>query len=194
MAATPAGSLDPASLFSRADHICLEIGFGGGEHLIGQARANPDTGYIGAEPFIDGMAKALTGIVEHGLENVRLHMDDARVLIGWLAPGSIGQVFILFPDPWPKARHNKRRLVQPDFLDELARILTPGAHVRFATDMRAYADHTLTVFLKDGRFDWQAERSSDWTDPPADHIRTRYEAKHLGDIDPVWFDFRFSEN
>ena len=183
-------ALDPRSLFANPGPVCLEIGFGGAEHLIEQARRAPGTGFIGCEPFIEGMAKALTGVDEHGLANVRLWMDDARPLIASLADHSVDQVFILFPDPWPKKKQQKRRLIQPDFLAELHRILAPGARVRFATDVASYADEALARFLAHGGFAWQAERAGDWRTPPADHVPTRYEAKRLGDCEPVWLDFR----
>lgn len=183
------GTLAPLDLFDGAENICLEIGFGGGEHLVAQAARAPQTGFIGCEPFIEGMAKALTGITEKGLTNVRLHMEDARPLMAWLAPGSVHQVYILFPDPWPKKRQQKRRLVQDGFLDELARITAPGAKVRFATDVKSYADEALLKFVRHGAFDWLAMRHADWAEPPQSHVATRYEAKRLGDCAPVWFDF-----
>ncbi len=184
------GTLDPRDLFANAGPICLEIGFGGGEHLIEQARRAPGTGFIGCEPFIEGMAKALTGIEENGLANVRLWMDDARLLMASLADHGVDQAFILFPDPWPKKKQQKRRLIQPEFLAELHRILAPGARVRFATDVASYADEALARFLAHGGFAWQAERADDWRIPPIDHVPTRYEAKRLGDCEPVWLDFR----
>lgn len=179
----------PDALFPEARETWLEIGFGGGEHLAGQAARHPDVGFIGCEPFIDGVAKLLTAIEEDGLSNIRLHDSDAREVIAALPEAFLSRVFILFPDPWPKARHQKRRILQPEFLDALARVLKPGARVRFATDVRSYADHALEVFLADPRYDWQASRADDWRTAPADHITTRYESKRLGDIAPVWFDF-----
>ncbi len=177
------------ALFPEASEIWLEIGFGGGEHLAGQAARHPDVGFIGCEPFIDGVAKLLTAIEEDGLSNIRLHDSDAREVIAALPYACLSRVFILFPDPWPKARHHKRRILQPEFLDALARILKSGARVRFATDVRSYADHALEVFLADPRYDWQVGRADDWRTPPSDHLTTRYESKRLGDIAPVWFDF-----
>lgn len=186
----PAGTLAPASLFGAGvEEVWLEIGFGSGEHFVAQARANRDVGLIGCEPFIDGMAKALVRIDEAGLANVRLHMGDARDLTGWLEAASLDRVFILFPDPWPKARHFKRRLIQPDFLDELHRVTRPGGEVRFATDVRSYADWAITHFLEHGGFEWTAADAQDWRHPPADHVTTRYESKKLGDIAPVWLQF-----
>lgn len=185
----PDGSLDPAGLFGDARDVWLEIGFGGGEHLVGQAGLHPDTGFIGCEPFIEGMAKALTGIEGQGLKNVRLVMDDARPVMASLKDESIARAFILFPDPWPRKRQQKRRLIQPEFLSVLHRICKPGAQVRFATDVKSYADEALQRFLAHGGFDWQAERADDWRTPPEDHLTTRYESKKLGDCAPVWLDF-----
>lgn len=184
------GSLDPVTLFAAPpEQVWLEIGFGGGEHLTGQAAKQPDVGFIGCEPFIEGMAKALGQIEDAGLENVRLHMDDARPVITGLKTGSVDRIFILFPDPWPKKRQQKRRLIQPDFLDEIARILKPHGHLRFATDVKSYADEALTHFIDHGSFEWLVKSADDWRIPPADHLTTRYETKQLGDCAPVWFEF-----
>jgi tRNA (guanine-N7-)-methyltransferase len=191
--AVPEGgdALDPRSLFDKPREVWLEIGFGGGEHLAGQAARHPDVGLIGAEPFLDGVAKVLTAIDEQQISNVRLRRGDARDLVAQLAPRSIDRAFILFPDPWPKTRHRKRRLVQPDFIGELARILKPGARLRFATDWADYANRALADVLRDGRFAWNAERADDWRKPPADHVTTRYQEKRLGDCEPVFLDFVF---
>lgn len=183
-------SIDPLTLFENASDVWLEIGFGGAEHFLEQARRHPDTGLIGCEPFIEGMAKALTGIEDAGLTNTRLWMDDAREMMARLAPHSVSRVFILFPDPWPKKRQQKRRLIQDDFLIELIRILKPGGHVRFATDVMSYADEALWRFTKNSAFNWLAASANDWRTPPADHVTTRYETKQLGDCAPVWFDFQ----
>jgi tRNA (guanine-N7-)-methyltransferase len=187
--APAAPGFDPRGLFASADEVWLEIGFGGGEHLVAQAEANPGTCFIGCEPFIEGVAKAVTGIEDAGLQNVRLWPDDARVLVDSLAPVSISRAFILFPDPWPKRRQQKRRLVQPAFLAALRRVMTSDGRVRFATDVASYADEALLAFLSVGGFSWRAERADDWRCPPADHVTTRYETKKLGDCAPVWFDF-----
>lgn len=184
-----AGALAPHTLFENVSEVWLEIGFGGGEHLIEQVRRRPDVGFIGCEPFVDGMAKALAGVVQHKLGNLRLHMGDARDAIARLEARSISRVFILFPDPWPKKRQRKRRLIQPDFLDGLARVLADGGTVRFATDIADYATEALWRFRAHGGFQWCAERAGDWRMPPRDHVTTRYEAKRLGDCAPVWFDF-----
>ncbi|MCA8903050.1 MAG: tRNA (guanosine(46)-N7)-methyltransferase TrmB [Hyphomonas sp.] len=185
----PEGLEDPASLFPGKREVWLEIGFGGGEHLAEQARRHLDVGLIGCEPFIEGMAKALTQIEEDGLANVRVLMDDARPLLEGLAPAGLSRVFILFPDPWPKKRQQKRRLIQPDFLASLHQACRPGARVRFATDVASYADEALWRFLQHGGFDWHAKEASDWRIAPPDHVTTRYETKKLGDCAPVWLDF-----
>lgn len=183
----PEGAFDPRSLFPGAHEVWLEIGFGGGEHLVHQAAANRQAGFIGCEPFIEGVAKALAGIEDNQLANVRLWPDDARNLLDAFEPGSIARAFILFPDPWPKRRQQKRRLIQPAFLALLHRVLAPGGRVRFATDVASYADEALLAFLSHGGFDWTAERADDWRRPPADHVTTRYESKKLGDCAPVWY-------
>lgn len=183
------GALSPRDLFPGAREAWLEIGFGGGEHLAGQAAQHPGVGIVGAEPFIDGVAKLLTAIDEQALANIRLRRGDARDLVAQFADRSIDRAFILFPDPWPKTRHRKRRLIQPAFVSELARILKPGARLRFATDWADYANRALADLLHDGRFHWAAERADDWRKPPADHVTTRYQEKRLGDCAPVFLDF-----
>lgn len=186
---TEPGVLFPLDLFEGARETWLEIGFGGGEHLTGQAARHADIGFLGCEPFVDGMAKALGQIEDEDLTNVRLFMDDARKAMIGFADQSVDRCFILFPDPWPKTRQQKRRLIQPDFLNELHRVLKAGAPVRFATDVKSYADEALARFLAHGGFDWQAETAKDWRTAPADHLTTRYESKQLGDCAPVFFDF-----
>ncbi|MET0546410.1 MAG: tRNA (guanosine(46)-N7)-methyltransferase TrmB [Caulobacterales bacterium] len=182
--------LDPAALFDPAPkEIWLEIGFGGGEHLLGQAERHPDIGFVAAEPFEEGIAKALVGIEEKNLANIRLHMGDARDIVGRLADASIARAFILFADPWPKTRHHKRRLIQPDFIAELARVIRPGGALRLATDWADYAEWMLERMLRDRRFVWTARSPTDWKTPPGDHVTTRYQTKGLGDMAPVFFDF-----
>lgn len=191
--ASAPGALDPASLFEPPpDEIWLEIGFGGGEHLTGQARLHPDVGFLGVEPFLDGVAKALADIEHHGLPNIRIRRGDARMMIDELADGAVDRVFILFPDPWPKTRHRKRRLIQPVFLASLARVLKPGARLRFATDWADYASRALADLIRDGRYRWTAEAADDWRAPPTDHVTTRYQEKRLGDCAPVFLDFVYT--
>lgn len=185
----PDGPFDPRDLKPDAREVWLEIGFGGGEHMAGQAARDPDLLIIGVEPFLNGVASALRHVDEQVLANVRVHQGDAREVVARLPDGCLDRVFILFPDPWPKARHHKRRIVQADFLAELARKLKPGGRLRFATDWADYADWTLERVLKSGLFDWPAETADDWRVPPADHLTTRYEEKRLGDCAPVFLDF-----
>jgi tRNA (guanine-N7-)-methyltransferase len=184
-----AAALDTKGLFDHVDEVWLEIGFGGGEHLAGQAALHPNAGCVGAEAFLEGVAKLLTQIDEAKLANIRLRRGDARTLVDELASATVDRVFILFPDPWPKTRHRKRRLIQPDVVAALARVMKPGAQLRFATDWADYANRALADFLRDGRFHWTAARADDWRLPPADHVTTRYQEKRLGDCAPVFLDF-----
>ncbi|MEW6596942.1 MAG: tRNA (guanosine(46)-N7)-methyltransferase TrmB [Pseudomonadota bacterium] len=183
------GPIDPLALMPGAQKGVLEIGFGGGEHLAAQAERAPETLFIGAEPFQNGVASALRHIDQRELKNVRLCPDDVRPLLDALPDASFDQIYILFPDPWPKARHHKRRLIQTDVTATLARLLKPGGRLRFATDWAAYADWALERFLAEPRLVWTAKKAGDWKEPPADHVRTRYEEKRLGDIAPVYLDF-----
>lgn len=183
------GPLDPGALLPGFDAHILEIGFGAAEHLIGQAQANPQTGYLGIEPFLNGVAKALTGIQDEGLENVRVKRADARDEIVRLPDASFDQIYLLFPDPWPKRRHAKRRFVQTETAAEFARLLKPGGRLRVATDVGVYADHALPILLAMPELNWTARTAADWRKNPAGHIVTRYQSKHLGDIEPVFMDF-----
>ncbi|MDO9249559.1 MAG: tRNA (guanosine(46)-N7)-methyltransferase TrmB [Phenylobacterium sp.] len=185
----PLENFDPKTLLPDAREVWLEIGFGGGEHMAAQAARSPDTLIIGAEPFLNGVASALRHVEEAGLRNVRIHDNDVRELMARMPDACLDRVFVLFPDPWPKARHNKRRLIQAEMIAELARLLKPGGRLRFATDWADYADWTLERVLAAGQFAWPAERADDWRVPPADHITTRYEEKRLGDCAPVFLDF-----
>ena len=185
----PPGPLAPRDLMPAAREVWLEIGFGGGEHMAAQASRAPDTLILGAEPFLNGVASAVRHIDEQGLTNVRLQDGDVRELIARLPDACLDRVFILFPDPWPKSRHHKRRLVQTDTVAELARLLKPGGRLRFASDVAHYVDWALEIIGADPAFTWTAARADDWRVPPADHITTRYEDKRLGDCAPVFLDF-----
>lgn len=157
--------------------VWLEIGFGGGEHLIWQARNNLHVAIIGCEPFEDGVVKVLTAIESGGLDHVRLLADDVRPLLRKLPDACLARAFILFPDPWPKRRHQKRRLIGPALVAELARVLRAGAQLRFATDIGDYARTALLALNGNANFEWTAARPTDWRERPADWPSTRYEQK-----------------
>lgn len=174
------GPLDPASLFtSQPKALAFEVGFGGGEHLVAQASVHPDWGFFGCEPFVNGMAQALAHIDDSGLGNIRLHAGDARDVLERLPPASLDAVYVLFPDPWPKTRHWKRRFIGPDTVPELARVLKPGGLLRVASDISDYVRWTLIHLAPSELFEWRAEGPSDWRVRPADWPGTRYEAKAL---------------
>jgi len=183
-----------ANLFpNQPDDTWLEIGFGGGEHLIARAQAHPETGFIGCEPFINGMAKALVAIDANGLKNIRLHFGDAIDLINWLPEASLTGVDLLYPDPWPKKRHWKRRFVQDETVAKLARIIRPGGTFRFATDIPHYAAWTLERLMRTPSFSWTAEKADDWRLPWPEWVETRYEAKAKREgRTPAYFIFRRS--
>jgi len=169
---------DLAALFPQpVEDVRLEIGFGGAEHLIGQAQAHPRTGFIGCEPFVNGMAKAIVAIDERGLTNIRLHHGDAVELLAWLPPHSLARVDLLYPDPWPKRRHWKRRFVSDANVAALARVVRQGGEFRFATDWANYAEWTLLRLLRSRGFTWVAECADDWRKPWEGFSGTRYEAK-----------------
>ncbi|MFC7395950.1 tRNA (guanosine(46)-N7)-methyltransferase TrmB [Chelatococcus sp. GCM10030263] len=171
---------DAAELFGRpVEDLWLEIGFGGGEHLLARMAESPNTGFIGCEPFINGMAKLLAGIEQRGLDNLRVFDQDAALLLPHLPEASLGRAFILYPDPWPKRRHRKRRFVSEETLSALARALKPGAELRFATDIDDYAAWTLARILRSPDFVWTAQTADDWRKPWAGWPGTRYEAKAL---------------
>jgi len=172
--------VDPIAQFApRPTAIWLEIGFGAGEHLFAQATSNPNIGLIGCEPFINGVAKLLSLIDDAGLENVRIHDDDARDLLEALPGTCLDRVFILFPDPWPKTRHHKRRFICDANLDQLARVMKGGAELRFASDIPDYVRWTLSHMRRHPAFEWSAQSPQDWRDRPADWPATRYERKAL---------------
>ena len=168
----------PRQLFGRhVEEVWLEIGFGGGEHLAWQAAAHPATGFIGCEAYINGIVKLLSAVEEQGLDNIRIHDGDAREVVGEFGDGSIGRIFLLFPDPWPKRRHSKRRIVTSTMLGELHRILKPGGLLRFASDSSDYVAWTLIQVRAHAGFAWTAEAPQDWRERPPDWPETRYEVK-----------------
>ena len=169
--------LDLPALFGGRD-VWLEIGFGGGEHLVHQARENPGVGIIGAELYINGVAMLLGKIRRAGVDNLAVHPGDARDLMDVLPDQSISRAFLLYPDSWPKARHHRRRFVTPEHLGPLARVMKPGAMLRVATDIPDYVRQTLQEVPRAG-FEWSAERADDWRLPWGDWISTRYEQKAL---------------
>ena len=171
---------DPCSYFKpEAEEVWLEVGFGGGEHLLEQAHSNPCVGLIGAEPYEAGVAKLLSKLADAPQLNIRIHEGDARDIIEALPDASLGRVFILFPDPWPKTRHHKRRFVQMEMLDALARVMKPGAELRVASDDAGYVEWTLERAMAHPEFAWTAERAADWKTRPPGWPQTRYEAKAL---------------
>lgn len=172
------GRFDPNALFGPEQRpIWLEIGFGAGEHLAEQAEQHPQVGFIGCEVFESGIAKLLTQIEQRRLDNIRIFADDARLLTAALAPASIDRVFILFPDPWPKHRHHKRRLISRETLDRLAEMMIEGAELRVATDDDDYLGWILERVTQHPAFEWVARRPRDWRKRPADWPPTRYEQK-----------------
>ena len=171
--------------------IWLEIGFGSGEHLLWQAEQHKDIGCIGCEPFINGVASLLGKIERSGLQTIRIHDGDARDVLAWLPPQSIGRIFVLFPDPWPKKRHAKRRLLTPETIAQLARVLREAGDLRLATDSGAYAGEALRTVLASGAFAWTAEVARDWRQRPPDWPETRYERKALSTTrKPAYLSFR----
>ena len=186
--------IDPFAVFN-ADikQIWLEIGFGAGEHLAWQAQAHPNIGFIGCEPFINGVARLLSEIDQVGLGNIRLFRDDARLLLAALPEASINRVFILFPDPWRKTRHHKRRIIAPTTLPLLARVMADGAELRVATDDPGYKSWILQHVRASDDFEWMARSPEDWQSRPVDWPATRYEAKAVAaDRTPTFFLFRRS--
>jgi tRNA (guanine-N7-)-methyltransferase len=168
--------LDLAALFPGARETWLEIGFGGGEHMIAMASANAHVGIIGCEPFVNGVAMLLAAIETAGVSNLRVHAGDARDLMDVLPEGSVSRAFLNYPDPWPKRRHHERRFVNPPQIDQLARVLAPGARFHVSTDIPDYVRHTLAVVGRDPRF---VRQPGDLHAPWADWPGTRYEAKAL---------------
>ena len=174
----PDGPLDPAALFGfDIEDLWLEIGFGAGEHLTWQAGQHPRIGFIGAEPYMNGVASLAARAEADGLDNLRVHCDDATDVLDRLPENALGKVFILFPDPWPKARHRHRRIVADPLLDRLARVMRDGAELRLATDHIDYLDWMLERLTAYPAFLWMAACADDWRQRPDDWPETRYEAK-----------------
>ena len=177
--AVPSGAVDLRALFPGAAEFAFEVGFGGGEHLAVQARAHPQRGHIGCEPYINGQAKLLTLVHDGALTNVRIHPEDAREVLVRLPDASLSAAYVLFPDPWPKLRHHKRRFIQTQSVAELARAVRSGGEFRLATDHMDYARWALFHLMSQPLFRWRAQRASDWRVRPEDWPPTRYEQKAL---------------
>ena len=178
-----------------ADKVILEIGFGGGEHLLHQVRLNPRHGYLGVEPFVNSMAKALKVIDDEEIDNIRLYREDAVELLDWLPPRTLDRVDLLYPDPWPKQRHWKRRFVNQDNLDRIVRVLKPGGSFHFASDIESYVNWTLHQCDRHGGLAWTAREASDWREPFPNWFRTRYETKAVNEgRRPCYLSFERSRN
>jgi tRNA (guanine-N7-)-methyltransferase len=177
-------------LFAKTvDEVQLEIGFGAGEHLIHQAQANPRVGFIGAEPYINGVAALVASIEREKIETIRIFDEDARLLLAKLPDASLTKIFLLFPDPWHKARHNKRRFVSEETLDHFARLLRPGGEFRFASDDAGYVRWTLARTTRHSAFSWTAQGPEDWRTRWPDAVATRYETKNITGIKPTYLTF-----
>lgn len=173
---------DPRSLFPvPISDLKLEIGCGGGEHLLHEASSAPQVGFIGVEPFREGLAKTVAAIAAEGCRNIRLHDGDAADVLDWLPPGSLGRIDLLYPDPWPKRRHWKRRFISPANLARIARALRSGGELRVVSDIPAYVDWTLVHVPARDDFVWTAATADDWRRPWTSWPGTRYEAKALRD-------------
>jgi tRNA (guanine-N7-)-methyltransferase len=189
--ATPAPANLRALFATPVDDVRLEIGFGGAEHLIAQAKALPSMGFIGTDAFVNAMAKALVAIENDALANIRLHFGDASELLDWLPDASLSRIDLLYPDPWPKRRHWKRRFIQDETLTRLARVLRQNGELRFATDIADYAAYALARVLRSPDFVWTAQCANDWREPWPDFAGTRYEAKAKREgRRPAYFIFR----
>ena len=185
------GPLDVQAAFSGKGQKVLEIGYGGGEHLARQAREHPDTGFVGCEVFTGGIAKVVQAIAEDDLQNVKLFTDDALKLLVALPDSCLDAVYLLYPDPWPKTRHHKRRFVSPTTLGELARTVRPGGQFNFATDIEDYANWTLAHIVREPRFRFAPEGPAGWHQPFAGWVPTRYEQKARREGRPISFYFSF---
>jgi tRNA (guanine-N7-)-methyltransferase len=188
---TPAPVHLRALFATPVDDVRLEIGFGGAEHLIAQANSLPCTGFIGTDAFVNAMAKALVAIEGNALANIRLYFGDASELLDWLPDASLSRIDLLYPDPWPKRRHWKRRFIQDEALTRLARTLRQNGELRFATDIADYAAYALARVLRSPDFVWTAQCANDWREPWPDFAGTRYEAKAKREgRSPAYFIFR----
>ena len=191
LAIPEAGPLTARQLFGDDRPLHFEIGFGGGEHLAARAAMLPEHGFIGAEPFVNGVASVLNHLSEQRLENIRLHHGDALHVLERLPDRSLAMIYLLHPDPWPKARHAKRRMMNDGPLALFADKLAPGGELRFGTDHPVYLRHALMVMRRfTNRFEWLAQGPSDWRARPADWPETRYEAKARRNGHDVWY-FRY---
>lgn len=187
-------SIAPLALFDRPVHdVWLEVGFGAGEHFVSQAEARRDVGFIGCEPFINGVAVALSEIKARRLDNVRILDDDAHLVLDALEDATIGKVFVLFSDPWPKVRHSNRRFISSGSVDAMARILKDGGQLCFASDHMGYVRWALEHVTRDDRFSWMARKPADWRRRPDDWFPTRYEAKARARGEPCVY-LRFERN
>ena len=183
---------DVGGLFSApVERIRMEIGFGGGEHLAHRMTEEPATGFIGVEPFVNGMAKLLRDLADEPPRNLRLYDEDAVFVLDWLPDGSVDHLDLLYPDPWRKLRHHKRRFVRPDNLDRMARVLKPGAAFRFASDWPDYVNWVLAQVRAHPAFTWEAASAVDWREPFEGWRGTRYEAKAIREgRTPAYLRFR----
>ena len=171
-------TLDPRDLYDHAGgKVYLEIGFGGGEHLAARAEENPEAAYLGAEPFMNGVASLCRHLIERAITNTRIWPEDVRLLLPAFRPASLDGVFVLFPDPWPKTRHQDRRIIQPSMLDELARLIRPGGELLLASDEPTAKTWMLEQMMRRKDFSWTAGRAEDWRTPPPGWPGTRYMAK-----------------
>ena len=186
------GTLDPRALFPNANRIIVEIGYGGGEHLALEASRHPQTGYIGCEVFTGGIGKMVQAIAAQDLRNIRLFTDDALKLLVALPDASLDEVYLLYPDPWPKTRHHKRRFVSPTTLAELARVIRPGGLFHFATDIEDYADWTLAHILRAPQFRFDPPSPGSWHTPYPGWEATRYEQKARREGRMISFYFTFT--
>lgn len=188
----PSKAVDPATFFDTpVKQVWFEIGFGNGEHILQQGINHPDVGLIGCEPFMNGVAALCVGISEKNVKNVRIWPNDARLLMEKMKPASLDRLFLLHPDPWPKTRHHKRRFLQTETLDEIARLLKPGAEFRMATDHVDLSTWLLDKTYHHPAFEWTAKEADDWRTPPEDWPETRYGKKGLKQgRPPVYFIFR----